>query len=1424
MFTRFRSAGVILALLATAGCGTRVGTQSNASTSTPGHGPIVVATAIGQKPTSASGASPVAVTVRSGADVVLSGKDSDSTDAAIDTFNWKQTGGPALPDPPDTGALLYRTSNTVSFRAPLVAPGAPPLTFRLTVTDARGVSATADVSVTVLPPSDQDQLLQRPDLLHTFNIAVLTTDGLGGNPLTTDAPVCVQVSRTINYKTRNAGITGPNSTSKPLALTPLQFDTAWKSGTTVAGAGADGSAADAAAASFSNPRATFELPSLNDEEIFARYNQPGSSNRPDLQLVPGDVDTAQMQVAVNAIAGTCASTASGAPTGPAAGTSLIVALLGSDGRVKLKSAPSVGSSTLSQDASSGTLTSDALLMAVTPTQTQTIAGHATTFSGTPIETAASADAYYAAIDPTGSKKTLTAWLAANCFDPAANDYGVGKAAAGNGAHSVYTNNYDLGFGRDMYFIRCATDHTDSAGKVTAHAGDMASVVINYPSLEQAALKQATIIAVAMEYGASADGSAPTRRFTKFYAFAPDDRTGEFTRVRSANFDKRGQKYLPGSCTACHAGTLPNLPTAFSGPATGGACSASSYDVNSCYPLVQDPLAAQPGQPATPTCAPGSAPGTAGCLPPGDVDSAFLPWDIDSLLYSDTDPAFKGKLVPGAPYIQAAQEPSLKVLNQLAHATFKYGVDANGADIVESVIPATGTKPVDRYAAAKALTEHWYGGPGFPNPKYADYTDTDPPDGWKDQPVPLYHTVFARNCRTCHTVDADTRLQFSGLNQEALAANKLPDGYQKIVQEFAPTTNGQPGKGLTYIFQQGLMPLARLTMDRFWVDFNNGTSAGNTLATAMQQKASLVGQPVINAALDPANTTLTPGVAVDGVTSNGAHINATGSSFVAKYSWTLAVSPLQSFTSDLSSPACTPGGAGSPHPLVGDTSTTPGFFIDKSGLYRATLTPNNGVGQSGTASTYEYDVCVPNFQPAWAPTANASCNTAPAAPFQTGMPGGSKTLGLPACFTGLRNAPYTLGVSSDGSNFASIATGQHGDWNASVICNGSASACDSPDVRFNFTGQANPNIPVTVYFKLCDVDGDCTPVGTTGSARLDVNPTSLRIQSAALVMYWAPCLNPQADDSAETILRCPTPALTNTLTSFPAGGIPIQSPHPKAAIPPATASAPTASMATLGNSMVLTSDTTPLTLSFDSTFATSLTGLPVSAPANNLLAALSSVKYKPSSWYANSTAQSPFVTSDIHGKDLATGTVAPTLIPFSYMLAAAPTPTVACGANFSVGSSTCQGTVEIRALTSFSRSGTGEAQAVFAIFQGPAGISTQSSCNTGGCHKDQTLNTSWTLASQTPGGTPDKQRTYNSICNTDQPPDTVTTRCNTPATAKVPSGSTARSIVVPGDPDNSLLYTAACLGKGNASMPRTFNATDAQCQIIYQWILEGASNN
>src|SRR5262249_15012448 len=113
------------------GCGTRVG---HIGSNGGGPAPLAVITPIGFKPTSAAGADPVAITVRSGADVVLSAKDSDGVAVALKSFGWAQTGGPALPALPSSGALLYRTSNTVSFRAPDVA-AATKLTFRLTVTN-----------------------------------------------------------------------------------------------------------------------------------------------------------------------------------------------------------------------------------------------------------------------------------------------------------------------------------------------------------------------------------------------------------------------------------------------------------------------------------------------------------------------------------------------------------------------------------------------------------------------------------------------------------------------------------------------------------------------------------------------------------------------------------------------------------------------------------------------------------------------------------------------------------------------------------------------------------------------------------------------------------------------------------------------------------------------------------------------------------------------------------------------------------------------------------------------------------------------------------------------------------------------------------------------------------------------------------------
>ncbi|MGH9176044.1 MAG: hypothetical protein ACRD1H_16880, partial [Vicinamibacterales bacterium] len=186
--------------------------------------------------------------------------------------------------------------------------------------------------------------------------------------------------------------------------------------------------------------------------------------------------------------------------------------------------------------------------------------------------------YYEAFDPGATKDTLNKWLEANCFSTDVRENYHADA------HAVYTNNFDLGFGRDM-FVKTQCADADRTANTTFADGDVASVVVNYPSLEAAGKKLDPIIAVAMERRFV---NASPERITTFYAFAPDEITGEFTRVLSADFDNRGEKYLPGSCTVCHGGRPVISPAATSFPNNG------------------------------------------------DVGAIFLPWDLDSFLYMDSD--------------------------------------------------------------------------------------------------------------------------------------------------------------------------------------------------------------------------------------------------------------------------------------------------------------------------------------------------------------------------------------------------------------------------------------------------------------------------------------------------------------------------------------------------------------------------------------------------------------------------------------------------------------------------------------------------------------------------------------------------------------------------------------------------------------------
>ena len=154
---------------------------------------------------------------------------------------------------------------------------------------------------------------------------------------------------------------------------------------------------------------------------------------------------------------------------------------------------------------------------------------------------------------TGKQLTLDQWKKNFNLSPYHNDPAEPEYKA------IYMNKFDLNFARDMQGLKRAN-------------GDLAYNVCNYPgpqnvndplgaprtigeeteddinlSIENARRGIGMIVCVAMDYSVTSglNGDQP---FTKFYTFGP---TGKL--LLSVSLDGRREKFMPGSCTACHGG-------------------------------------------------------------------------------------------------------------------------------------------------------------------------------------------------------------------------------------------------------------------------------------------------------------------------------------------------------------------------------------------------------------------------------------------------------------------------------------------------------------------------------------------------------------------------------------------------------------------------------------------------------------------------------------------------------------------------------------------------------------------------------------------------------------------------------------------------------------------------------------------------------
>lgn len=749
-------------MLAACGGLSDVGHQDDAKT------PPVAAVSVLNQPFTSDASGNVSTRVRAGTQVFMSGKDSDGVVAPVLRFKWEQVDAGS-----NTVTLVTRSANTVSFAAPQVTQDTA-LQFRLTVTDANGSSASKNVAVTVIAIGDTNQFLTY-DMNKAQQLQLKATtsrDVAAGELAGQDVTFEITLRDLIDYTT--PGVDGPY----------VQLSTRTLTGKWVAGYGT--SATCDVADDPRSPSFRMDLPAVNIDDILAAVDPTDMSARPNPALV--DQYRLKTEATIRVTGGVLPADAQPVVCAPEVqAAQAVVAHAKPRPGAKLPQ----GKQT---DLASGKLelTRDEML------------GNASVT----LDTARSATAYYAAIDPQQQRTTLLDWFKVNGFLPGSSTtVGWTDVAAGSAAHAVYTNNFDLGFGRDMYARvgQCDDGPTPSLGGPldVARVGqcDTAAVVINYSSLEGAAKKLNPVLAVAMEYRAT-PGSAG-RRIVQFYTFAPDLVSGEFRRVLSANLDGRGEKFMPQVCTVCHGG------------APGG------LDADDTYRNA------------------------------GDVNAAFLPWDLDALLYADAsgpnaDPSFSEESLRSQ-YTRSAQADSLRKMNQIAYLTFH---DA--------------TRPT-RHVLVRQLLDGWYGtqaGPPAQAFVNAAFDGTYTPAGWTENGIDgmpgtaddnpasspaLYHDVFARYCRACHVVQAPAP-KASGDALELItdnngtynkcdasepageaawtgAPNQLPIGcYRQFVS----------ARNLAQRLSEGRMPFARLTMDRFWVGPDPNGSAGDELFDHLTQ--------------------------------------------------------------------------------------------------------------------------------------------------------------------------------------------------------------------------------------------------------------------------------------------------------------------------------------------------------------------------------------------------------------------------------------------------------------------------------------------------------------------------------------------------------------------------------------------------------------
>ncbi len=796
---------------------------------------------------------------RTGAEVLLSGKASEDPDGPILSYRWEYLPQAGQPDI----TLVERNANTVSFTMPNVASGTS-LQFQLTVEDSAGTFSSNTVTVVALEALDANRFLSMKIVGATSDPTTFDVSPQLAQQITTEDPTySVDVQAYLVYPRLGSGAdcrspggaarTVPTETEIAQRSLLADGDCLVEPQESLTGAGGLAGAwpvGVSPAAGGTDPRHTFDLPLLD----------VGDFNQPIL-----DADRREDQLELYTAADTY--TAIRARITPAAPANLAGAEILANG------APVASSN---YDPLSGApldlwvLVDDDLLANLPDT-----------------ESLVTAEAYYDLVDPIGERRTLNRWLCTAGFaDEAACAAELAAAPPGSPivvpfkpdaltgtdtatdifAHSTYLNNYDLGFGRDMYT------------RIDPATGYVYGFVNNYATLEGAIRKTDPIVAVVMEFSPPQDGQgvydtgAPP--FVKFYTYAPDG-SGDMFLVPSMNFDGRGEIPTPGNCVVCHGG---NDPGELANIGTGGSLGAT-----------------------------------------------FLPWDPDSLLFLDDDPAISGAPVfldgstlagdlqviaaaEGRSLDRASQLAQIKKLNEAALTTYvRDGTSATSAavDLLDVLYGGSGITVVDQATGVSTLN-----GDFIPEQVPEDWDENGMVAGIPAGSAEFYTNVYALHCRMCHTNIADEALRFDSFAAFAAEVDTM----------------------VTVAYERGVMPGARLTADRFWLADHTGVSPGLQMSAYLDANFPLAETPTPPSATavaisTPAHDDPTTPIPI------GARVTLDGleSLFAESYAWTV--------TRD-----------GAPVTVTGATTASPSFRVEGPGEYSVQLDINGAADSTTLAFT------------------------------------------------------------------------------------------------------------------------------------------------------------------------------------------------------------------------------------------------------------------------------------------------------------------------------------------------------------------------------------------------------------------------------------------------------------------------------------------